>query len=185
MSCPAVMTMTTRSRAARCGSALCAGLMAVACTATPPAAVTTPSATPPPVSPEQAALATYAEFWRVTDAARAAPSARDWTPQIEAVAEGDALQAALKDVKNYASLPAHTVGAITRHPVVASATASRVSVVDCVDLGDSRLVSDRDGKSFDDLVHRVQRFRLRADIVTAADGRWLVSTSVPALSEPC
>ena len=46
-------------------------------------------------APDQAALNTYREFWRVVDAARAAPKSQDWTPKIKALATGQALQSAL------------------------------------------------------------------------------------------
>ncbi len=130
-------------------------------------------------------MTAYREFWTVTDAARAAPKAQDWTPQIQALAAGQALQSALIDVHNFASLPAHRVGRITRTPAVGSATDRRVEIRDCVDLGDSRLISDTDGRSLDDLQHRVQRFRLQAMVEIGPDGRWLVTTTTPALDEPC
>jgi hypothetical protein len=89
------------------------------------------------------------------------------------------------DIANYASLPAHIVGTITRDPKVASVTPGRVSILDCVDLGTVHLVSDRNGGLLDDTKNRVERFHLRADVVPGPDGRWLVSTTAPALNEPC
>jgi hypothetical protein len=136
-------------------------------------------------APNEAALSTYREFWRITDAAGAAPRSQDWTPKIKAVATGQALKTALTDISNYASLPAHIVGTIKRDPKVASVTSGRVSILDCVDLGAVHLVSDRNGSLLDDTKNRVERFHLRADIVSGPDDRWLVSTTAPALNEPC
>jgi hypothetical protein len=155
-----------------------------ACTAPTPTAPTRSAPTPVP-TPTDAAMTAYREFWTVTDAARAAPKAQDWTPRIQALAAGQALQTALTDVRNYASLPAHTTGTITRAPTVERSTDRRVEVLDCVDLGDSRLVSDGDGRTLDDLQHRVQRFHLRAAVEAGPDGRWLVTKTTPALAEPC
>jgi hypothetical protein len=164
-----------------------ASLVLVGCstpvTSTPP---TTPQPAPPRAEDAagSAALSAYTEYWRVTDAARAAPAAQDWRPAIEAVARGQALEIALRDVENYASLPAHTVGAITRVPQVIAAEPTRVSILDCVDLGNSRVISDATGATLNDLENRVQRFRLRAEVMAAGD-RWLVETAEPALDEPC
>ena len=68
---------------------------------------------------------TYREFWRVVDAARAAPRSQDWTPKIKALATGQALQSALTDVANFASLPAHVVGTVTRDPSVTGVAPAR------------------------------------------------------------
>lgn len=163
--------------------ALCVVLAACATASPPPSPAPTPA--PSPAPPQELALDTYRAFWRVTDAARSAPRAEDWTPQIEAVASGKALHTALTDIRNYASLPAHTIGTITRTPIVVSATATRVSILDCVDLGDSRLVSDKTGAVLDDLKHEVRRYRLRADVVPGQVGHWLVENTTPALTEPC
>ena len=149
---------------------------------------TPPASTPIPVTttaPDQAALNTYREFWRVTDEAGAAPRSQDWTPKIKALATGQALKTALTDVANYASLPAHVVGTVTRDPKVDGVTPGRVSILDCVDLGTAHLVSDRNGAFLDDVKNRVERFHLRADVVSGPDGRWLVSTTTPALDERC
>jgi hypothetical protein len=54
-----------------------------------------------------------------------------------------------------------------------------------VDLGDSRLVSDRTGRPLDDLANRVVRYRFRADVVRTDGGGWLVERTAPALGEPC
>lgn len=139
----------------------------------------------PQATASAAALNAYTTFWAVTDAARAAPTARDWRPEIEAVASGQALATALLDIRNYASLPAHTEGTISRDPTVSEVSASRATIHDCVDLGDSRLVHDVTGETLDDLANRVERFRLRAEVVVAADGRWRVDRTEPSLEEPC
>ena len=162
-------------------SALLVAAVACGCTDAPPSP-------PPPVvttAPRDAALDAYREFWRVVDAARAAPRAQDWTPRIEAVASGQALETALTDVRNFASLPAHTVGTVTRSPSVVDATPAKASILDCVDLGDAVVVSDKDGSRLDDAVNRVRRFQLRADVLAAPGRGWLVDTTSPDLGKPC
>lgn len=176
--------MTTPRSHARAATAAALLLVVLAgCSA--PAPAPPPASTVTTTAPQDAALAAYREFWRIADAARAAPRAEDWTPRIEAVASGQALQTALTDVRNYAGLPAHTVGTITRDPAVADAASTRVSIRDCVDIGSTVLISDKDGSRLDDAANRVKRFRLRADVVAAPDGRWLVDTTAPNLEEPC
>jgi hypothetical protein len=192
------MTMASvrrSTRAAALGLVVSAVVLMTGCNT-----VTTPSPTPAPTSPQaaetveppseeetaaSAALAAYTAYWEVTDAARAAPGSRDWRPAIEQVARGQAVETAMTDVENYASLPAHSVGTITRSPSVAQASATRVSITDCVDLGDAGVVSDTTGERLDDLENRVQRFRLYADVVAESDGRWVVERTSPALDETC
>lgn len=140
--------------------------------------------TEPPPGPEQQALAAYERFWTVSQAAFASPASREWSADLAEVATGPALEATLTEVRSYAEFPAHTVGAISRAPSVASVSDARVDIVDCVDLGDSRLVSDRTGEVLDDLANRVQRFRYRAELVVQ-EGRWLVERTDAALDEPC
>jgi hypothetical protein len=164
----------------------CGALLAAGCSSAPSSAPASPSTSiPATTAPDQAALNTYREFWRVVDAARAAPKSQDWTPKIETLATGQALQSALLDVANFASLPAHVVGTVTRDPSVAAVTPVQISILDCVDLGAAHLVSDRNGALLDDTKNRVERFQLRADLVPGSDGRWLVSTTAPALNERC
>ncbi len=143
-----------------------------------------PSPAPHTIPAERQALAAYEEFWSVTDAAFAAPSAQDWTPRLEKVASGQALDSVRRDVENYANVPAHTEGAVTRAPMVVGSSEGRVDVIDCVDLGNSRLVSDTDGRVFDDLANRVPRYVYRAGLVFR-DGRWLVDRTAPSLDQPC
>ncbi|WP_298800746.1 hypothetical protein [Pseudonocardia sp. 73-21] len=176
--------MTTPPRpVTTAASAVLLAVVAGCSTASP-----SPPPVPPPVvttAPGDAALDAYREFWRIADAARAAPRTGDWTPRIEAVASGQALQTVLTDVRNYADLPAHTVGTITRTPTITAVTPPRVSILDCVDIGDTVLLSDKDGSRLDDAANRVRRFQLRADVVEAADGKWLVDTTTPELEQPC
>lgn len=162
---------------------LVAVVCATGCSATsaPPQSPTTPAATSDPAAE---ALAAYERFWAVTDSALAAPGSRDWLPDLEEVATGPALDSLVTDVQNYAGLPAHTEGQVTRDPVVQEVLGSRAQVLDCVDLGDSRLVSDTTGDVLDDLANRVPRYRFRAELVST-NGRWLVERTVPALDEPC
>ncbi|MFC4951041.1 hypothetical protein [Pseudonocardia sp. GCM10023141] len=136
------------------------------------------------VGPEQRALAAYESFWSVSQAAFASPASRDWAADLAAVATGSALEATLTEVRSYAEFPAHTVGAVSRSPAVSNVTDVRINVVDCVDLGDSRLVADRTGEVLDDLANRVQRYRYRAEIVAKRD-QWLVDRIEASLDEPC
>lgn len=91
----------------------------------------------------------------------------------------------MTDVENYASLTARTIGTISRSPSVVDAQPTHVAILDCVDLVDSRLISDSTGEIFDDLENRVQRFQLHAQVVADAGGKWLVERAEPALEEPC
>lgn len=147
----------------------------------PPAPTTLPAS---PDLPERQALTAYENFWTVTDAAYAAPKSRDWIPQLREVATGQALETARADVENYASFPAHSVGAITRSPALGRVSDQRIEILDCVDLGDSRLVSDANGDALDDLANRVPRYRFRAELVKVED-HWFVERTVPLMSEPC
>ncbi|MFC4945828.1 hypothetical protein [Pseudonocardia sp. GCM10023141] len=161
-------------------------VIAASCTSSPPSnsAPTTPTSTAV-ATPSDAALSAYNAFWTVVDAAYAAPQSKSWDADLKRVGSGQALASVLADVANYASLPAHVQGRIQRSPRVQSASGDRVSISDCVDLGDSRVVSDTTGQGLNDLKNRVQRFRSRSDVVTDATGRWLVDRTAPALDEPC
>ncbi len=132
-----------------------------------------------------AALSAYAEFWRVAEEARAAPGSRDWRSALSAVATGQALMTVLADIENDASLPAHAVGPIRRDPRIASTDGTRVAIIDCLDITDRRLVSDTSGQAYDDLAHRVVRYRYRAEVARDGTGRWLVEQTAPLLDEPC
>ena len=64
----------------------CGALLVAGCSSTQPTAPASPS--PIPVTtpaPNDAALSSYLEFWRITDAAGAAPRSQDWTPKIKSV----------------------------------------------------------------------------------------------------
>lgn len=149
-----------------------------------PAAPSAPEPEPPPPGPAEQALAVYERFWSVAQDAYAAPGARDWTPELAMVASGTALDRVVDDVLNYADFPAHSEGVVSRAPVVAEVTGTTVAIVDCVDLGDSRLVADLTGEVLDDLLNRVPRYTFRADVVLT-DGRWLVDRTDAAQEEPC
>lgn len=172
----------------RWSALLLTAVSVVACTTQPAASPPTSS---PPIDPpaeqsaETAALAAYEQFWDVTDAARADPGARDWEPEIAEVASGQALESILGDVRAYAAAPAHVEGEMLRDPMVVAATADRVSILDCLEIGDSRLVSDTTGEVFDDIESQVPRYRFRADVTLDASGRWLVETAMATLEEPC
>lgn len=163
-------------------TALLVAVLLSGCSMAPDSALPTPPTTT--TAPAQQALSAYEDFWTVTDSAFAAPASRDWTERIEEVAVGQAREALQVDVANYASVPAHAEGAVTRDPVVGAVTAERIEIVDCVDLGDSRLVVDSTGEVLDDLANRVTRYRFRAELVML-DGRWVVEFTAPSLDEPC
>lgn len=167
----------------RCIALLLVTGLATGCS-TSGAPVPVPGPTVAPPTPEQQAVAAYERYWSVSQDAFSAPSARDWRQELEGVASGPALESVVRDVLNYADFPAHTEGAVTRAPIVAAATDTLVEIVDCVNLGDSRLVADRTGEVLDDLVNRVQRYTFRAQVVTSGD-RWLVNRTDPAQDEPC
>jgi hypothetical protein len=180
---PQAFTMSARRSRGQTAAAVLLVAVLGGCTSPSPV----PPSSPPTsaATPDRAALEAYARFWRVVDAAGAAPRAENWEPQLEGVASGQALTTALTDVRNYVSLPAHTVGTISRTPTVAAATPQRVSILDCVDIGATQLVSDKDGTRLDDPANRVQRFQLRSDVVATPDGRWVVDTTAPNLDRPC
>lgn len=177
-----------------------APLLVVVVAASVLAACSTSSPTPrPPASPPPApgpsaepapaaALAAYGEFWRVSDDAFAAPKAKDWRAEMTEVARGQALDDVTLEIRNYASVPAHLDGTIGRTPIVDPSvppTADRVAILDCVDISRSRLVSDRNGAVLDDVANQADRYRYRAQVAKVADGRWLVESTRPALTEPC
>lgn len=157
---------------------LFACLLVVAACAGPQA----PDPTPP--SPGNEALAVYERYWSVSQDAFGAPGARDWAAELAEVASGPALDSLLRDVRNYAQFPAHVEGVVSRAPEVVDVQDAAVQIVDCVDLGSSRLVADRTGETLDDLASRVQRYTFRADVIRA-DGSWLVHRTDAAQDEPC
>ena len=129
-------------------------------------------------------MAAYERYWSVTDAAYAAPKAQDWTAQLRGVATGAALASVTTDVANYASYAAHQVGTATRSPKVDNIAAGRVGIVDCIDLGESRLVADKTGAVLDDIANRTPRYRFRAEVANTT-GQWLVDITTPELDQPC
>ncbi|WP_143517340.1 hypothetical protein [Pseudonocardia sp. MH-G8] len=169
--------MTTSSRIALLSSVLTAALL-TGCSATAPQAGTRPT------TPSQDALLAYERYWTVSQEAFSAPRARDWTADLQGVASGSALDSLIADVRNYADFPAHTEGAVNRSPAVGTATDDRVEILDCVQLGDSRLIADATGEVLDDLANRAPRYRFRAEVVRSGD-RWLVRRTEPKLEEPC
>src|SRR4051812_11983681 len=84
----------------------------------------TPTQSEPPASPapvqapspqavaSENALAAYNSFWEVALKARAAPGDHDWSPELAAVASGEALTSVEKDIDNYADFPAHNEGSV-------------------------------------------------------------------------
>ena len=142
---------------------------------------------PPPAptaTPADMALAAYERYWAVTSSAFAAPSSRDWRPDLEAVAVGPAFDAAMQDILSSAALPAHVEGAVARAPEVQESTPERVEIVDCIDLQDSLLVNDLTGEVYDDIENRVPRYTFRAEVANI-DNIWMVEQIAPALEDPC
>lgn len=161
-------------------------MLTASCASSPPPA-SPPSTSNPTTAPQpsDAALNAYRAFWTVVDAAFAEPRSKSWDAELQEVGSGQALASVLADVANYASLPAHVQGLIGRSPSVESSSGNRVSIIDCIDLGDSRVVSDTSGQVLNDLKNRVQRFRSRSVVIYDATGRWLVDRTAPALEESC
>jgi hypothetical protein len=179
-----------RRRAARVAAVIAAVLVLTGCAGPEPAP---PAATPPAPSdaaPDMtaAAMAAYGEFWRVSEAAFAAPRAQDWQAELSKVTRGQALDDVVLEIRNYASVPAHLEGQITHAPALDPAvprTSGRVAVLDCVDISQSQLVADESGAVLDDQENQVVRYQYRAVVVRADDGRWLVESTAPALDESC
>ena len=154
-----------------------------------------PTPPPPPAEPPAstaeapaAALATYGEFWRISEQAFAAPTAQDWQAELSKVARGQALADVMLEIENYASVPAHVEGAVTRNPTIdpgAPQSQQRVAITDCLDLSESRLVADKNGAELGDVQNQPERYRFRAQVARDATGKWLVDTTSPALTEPC
>lgn len=168
------MTTTKRFLALSFGAVVAAGCSGPAATPGPP----------PTAAPAEQALAAYERFWTVAQDAFANPGTRDWAPDVAAVASGSARASLMRDIDNYAEFPAHSEGVVSRAPVVVEVTETTASIVDCVDLGDSRLVADLTGEVLDDLTSRVQRYTFRADIVRMGE-HWLVDRTDAIQEEPC
>lgn len=151
-------------------------LVAAACAAPPPPA-------PAPTTAD-VGLAAYERYWRVVDAAFAAPGDQDWSPRLAEVATGPALASVSVDVENYAGFPAHRIGTVKRSPAVVSSDSNRVDILDCLDISGASLVADHTGQPLDDTANRVPRYRFSASVVSA-DGRWLVERTSPMLDQPC
>jgi hypothetical protein len=179
-------------RVVRLVAGLAAVVLAAACSGG------TPAPTPPPTAPAPtptagpataAAMAAYGEFWRLSESAFAAPSAKDWQTEMSKVARGQALTDVMVEIRNYASVPAHLEGTISNSPgsdPAVSPSADRVAVLDCVDISDSRVVADRGGGDvLNDVENQVPRYRYRAQVVKDSTGGWLVETTAPALAESC
>jgi len=164
-------------------SSLIVGAVVLAACSSP---VPEPSPTTPPPDPAVTALATYREFFRVSQDANAAPTGKDWPAELRQLARGQALDAALLDVQNYASLSARVEGRLSQSPAVdptVPATNERVAVLDCLDATGVRVVA-ADGRQLSDQVKQTPRYHYRAEIVLDRD-RWWVERTTPAPDEPC
>lgn len=135
------------------------------------------------------ALTAYEGFWRTTNQAFAKPGTKDWRPELSTYSTGQALDAVLLDVENYATFPAHKNGEPTRAPSVDSVRldpTARVIIIDCLDVRNVRLVADKTGADLGDTAKQPPRFRYRAEVVRAiGQGRWLVDVTKPLLDQPC
>lgn len=135
------------------------------------------------------ALATYEAFWKVQNAADAAPGAKDWAGEISKFAADPARQGAVDGIVNLASYPAHAEGTATRSPRIESVslqTPQRVKITDCLDVTGVRIVGDKDGKDLLDRTNQPQRYVFTADVVKyQAPDRWLVQTTTPSLDRQC
>jgi hypothetical protein len=170
--------------------ALTALALAVSSCASP--APTEPPAPPAPVeapSPQAQAgddaLAAYNSFWELALKARAAPGDHDWSPELAAVASGEALTSLKEDIANYADFPAHNEGTVGRSPTIQNATTDRAEIVDCLDLTQYVLRADRTNELLTDTAHQAPRFRYQADVVRNPAGTWLVDRTAAHVDQPC
>lgn len=150
--------------------------------------------TAPTVSTEEqqardGALVAYEGFWLTTNQAFANPGSKDWRPELSTYSTGQALDAVLLDVENYATFPAHKNGEPSRAPSVDSVrleSPARVTIIDCLDVRNVRLVADKTGADLGDTSKQPPRFRYRAEVVrSAGQDRWLVEVTKPLLDQPC
>ena len=87
-------------------------------------------------APNEAALSTYREFWRIIDAARSAPKSRTGRRRSRRWRLARRLERVGSTSRTIASLPAHIVGTITRDPKRHCGHAGPgFLILDCVDLG--------------------------------------------------
>lgn len=174
---PRVASTTT----VRLGAVILGAAVLAACSSAP-----SPAPEPPAPDPSVEALAVYADFFRVSQDANAAPTARDWTAELRQLARGQALDAAVLDVQNYASLSARVDGRLGQAPAVdpaVPATNDKVSVLDCLDATGVRVLT-ADGRQLGDQANQSPRYRYRAEVVRDGD-RWWVERAIPAPEEPC
>jgi hypothetical protein len=164
-------------------------MVATACSTsrpTPPPPVQAP--TPTAEVTAAAALAAYGEFWRISEGAFAAPTTQNWRAELSKVARNQALDDVMLEIENYASVPAHVEGTVTRNPEIdpdTPSTEQRVAIVDCLDLSESHLLADNSGAELGEVENQPKRYRFRAQVVRDATGKWLVDATSPALAEPC
>jgi hypothetical protein len=145
-----------------------------------------PDPAPPAPDPTAAALAAYSEFFRVSQDANAAPTQKDWAAELRQLARGQALDAAVLDVQNYASLSARVEGRLGQSPAVdpaVTATDGKVAVLDCLEATGVRVLA-ADGRQLGDQTNQTPRYRYRAEIVRDGD-RWWVERTAPSPEEPC
>ncbi len=166
---------------------LLVALTACSATAEPGLAPPQPPIEPPSAESQagDAALAAYNRFSALADQARADPGSRDWSTELTTVARGQALQGLVADIENYADLPAHAEGAITRTPTIDTATPERATVVDCVDVSKYLIVGDKSRTIFSDTANQVPRIRNKPEVAPDSNGQWLVEQTRPAPDEPC
>lgn len=188
--CPSGSAKHFRRRYGAVALAIVASVFVVSCsTGQRPESTTAPSSTIAEQQSREAALAAYDGFWRTTNQAFARPGVMDWRPELSKYASGQALDAVLTDIRNYASFPAHKEGEPARSPRVDSVSLgqpSRVVIMDCLDVRGVRLLADKTGADLGDTANQPPRFLYRAEVVQASgQERWLVEVTKPLLDRPC
>jgi hypothetical protein len=196
------MTIAVRSVCAVL-SVSAAVLLMAACTRSSPsrqpsateAPTTSPSSAASTSSAEdrarQAAVVAYEGYWSVSNEAGAETSVRDWKARLAEYAADPALSMRLDSIANYRSVPAHFVGTPRRSPRVAAVSLerpARVSIEDCIDVSDWKLVSDKPGELGRNLndSRQPQRYRFFAEVVEyETPTRWLVQQVRPDVNQTC
>jgi hypothetical protein len=146
-------------------------------------------------TPEQTiaeqALQVYRQYWQLREHADASPGSQDWRTSFAHLMADPALTTVVDELRNLASIPAHSVGQYHRVPKVRSVSTvetARVEIVDCLDTSAEHLVGDRPGQAGTNLgaPGRPSRYRLEAEVVRyPAPYRWLVHTIRPQPDRAC
>lgn len=182
--------------------ALASGLMLAACaggggtgSSSVGGSSTESSPTATSASPEalatNAAMVAYEGYWTVSNQANSAPGKQDWHAELAKYAADPALTQRIQALANFASVPAHFVGEPKRSPQPTSVSLQqppRVTITDCLDVSEWKLVSDKPGevgKNLND-PNQPQRYKFTAEVVQYQDpSRWLVQKTEPHLDQTC